>query len=81
MQIFIRSILSFAIELLIFCAIWMSLGIYVMDINSSFFINIYGLGNRKLNFFLHGICIYIGGKIIYYLIKRIVKALQSNNNS
>lgn len=65
-----KKVLSFLIELSIFCLIWMLIGTHVLDIKIHSCIIVFS-HNYKLNFLVYGILVYIGSKLINLLICKI----------
>jgi len=63
-----KKVLSFLIELSIFCLIWMLIGTHVLDIKGY---SIVFSHNYKSNFLVYGILVYIGSKLINLLICKI----------
>lgn len=65
-----KKVLSFLIELSVFCLIWMLMGTHVLDIKRNSCIIVFS-HNYKLNFLVYGILVYIGSKLINLLIRKI----------
>ena len=72
----IRSILSFGLKLVVFCAIWMLLGVKIIDINSHPATEMFGFENGKLCFLLYGISLFIGCSVICICAKKITKLIK-----
>ena len=72
----IRSILSFGLKLVVFCAIWMLLGVKIIVINSHPATEMFGFENGKLCFLLYGISLFIGCSVICICAKKITKLIK-----
>lgn len=67
------KVMSFIFEIVVFCVIWMFVGPYFIDINTHSSMDIFDFNSAKLSWFLYGCSLYIGGKIIYILVRKIIK--------
>lgn len=76
----IQRILYSIMELIIFCTIWIFVGPYVININTHSSLEVFDCNSPYLSFLLYGVAVYIGGKIIYYSVSRIVHRIKSKHN-
>ena len=73
-----QKILYIILEFIVFCAVWMIVGPYFVDIDS--YINMFDFSSAYLCWFLSGCSLYIGGKIIYICICKVIKVMASHIN-
>ena len=74
-----QKVLYSILEIVVFSVIWMFVGPCFIDINTHSSMHILDLDNTKLCWFLYGYSLFIGGKIIYLCIRKIMKLLNKHN--
>ena len=70
-----EKILHFILELFVFLIIWALVCPYFIDINKNYFFNIFD-NNPELDLLIYGFSIFIGSKIIYYTICKIINTIK-----